>query len=368
MNVNFRDERFETDRTPETATEAPQLSPWEQGYPRSRNPMDMAAYESINAAFEQLAIGHYRVVQGYMLLTHAIELLLKSALQDLGWKIGQPKWIKDEGNRRLVEALTKVNVNPTEWERIIREGSFFKAFEEVARIFNLSAEANNRRGDVNAVRNEIVHRGGNPLEILTYIRLIVVAVLPVLDEVLFKTTGAGLITIIAPSVNRELVVVGRYLNTLLVDKNIENDPRISWHVLDSFQVAFRFFVQDGPPTGPLKTLFRDEVDTQDSSDIPAVLPFLRRPHILGLEPDRPAPSCRICGHRCFVQFEPRIRVNIGMECVKPLAVRCTQCGLFLTERLPGISRFHYGYLDADSLGDDLWLHLVEQIKDNGRSR
>lgn len=385
MNTRFRDWPFDTHLTPPTSSERKRPVLWQQagrvdalariaelrasGIPSFDSDALLVACDSLEAAVEQLARPKYvRIEQCLLLLVHSLELFIRGAPAEIVAPmnlLGQPQWAAKFP--KLCRALASSGKDPDAWCQSIwkKECDFRTAFAEVHSIFQFSPNSENRHDDVYTKRNKVVHRGGTTPQKLQFLRSILLEVLPIIDEVLFTVYGFEFENLVGPRVNRELLVAGLFLNMLFVDRRRVNELQVASRALHPFQVAFRL-VNEGPLVDRRQAVFREARDPQDEAELQPLFPYLRRPYILGVDSARAAPACRICGDPCMVQFEPRIRENIGMQVVKPLAVCCTTCGLFLTEQFPELTRIHYGYLDSDSLGTELWSELVDQISRSGK--
>lgn len=311
--------------------------------------------DSIWAGIGLLSLG--QVSQSYLLLTQAVEIALKGVLDEIQ-QCGIAAWAKRNPSLFRDVAARNGQFDPARFSQALKEKTLVGAFREAACILTFSQEVQCAFDRINRTRNDIAHRGGDPDSMHLYVRDILTAILPMLEELHEQALGVCVSDYLFSTVARELIVAGRFLSGR------------DWHAED-WQIALLPFKLAYAKRERLVDVARGLSHADDNSDddtdyLPAsnARPpqWMESFHILGPRTDYDIhTSCRICQERCFVEFQSAPSKSEGQLSFRVNAVACPHCHLGLTPAYSDLAQIHYGPISKNSLGMENWNVLLRKL-------
>jgi hypothetical protein len=311
---------------------------------------------SIDSVLPLLCIGH--VNQAYLLLFQAAEVCLKGVLDEIK-SAGLAAWMKQ--NPSL--ARTLANNSAKEVLTDIEAMTFIAAFRAASPIVGFSKDLADRASELNRVRNEIAHRGGDSERASYYLGLILGALFPLLDEFFQKVLKLDLADFILHPIARELVVIAKYHRRSQHDDKVVGNCLSHLHsayfsIWRISEVGVPQYDEDG--FSKFDECADDYIQWQDQCHGKLKYDTVAND---GYSTDPAQQSrvtyCHICGHECFVTSDWEERVSDAGLSFDVKEVMCPYCRLSIDD--PLLAEIHYGRINRESLGNEGWRALLEDL-------
>lgn len=309
----------------------------------------LSAIQSIDAALQLMVT--CRLSQSYLLFFQALELSLKGVLDEMkslgiaAWMGRNPLLAKQLANNSRDELLTD-----------IRELRFLKAYEGTKAITNFSPFHTQRIVELNRVRNEIIHRGGDIMRDYYYLDLILCNLLPLLDQFYKFVLNLDLADWVLHPIARELIVAAKYRH------QTPNDRENLGQCVNSLQAAYFRIYQIGKVGVPnfdeqgfcKFDSTSDEYDRWRKVCLRSLVGELVNYMDFGNSIYKGANTihCHICHEECFVTTDWEIVNYNYQEGFRITEIACPYCRLSVTD--PLFARIHYGTITRDLLGSVYW--------------
>lgn len=307
-----------------------------------------SALSSIDAAMPLLAIGHVR--QAYSLLFQSLEICLKGLLDEIksaglsGWMAKNPDLARQLAANSTSQVLTDID-----------SMTFIAAFRGAEPIVGFSQGFRSRHGEINSVRNEIVHRGGSAEREPYYLNLILGCLLPMLDTFFSNVLGLDLADLILHPIARELVVVAKFRR--ISNDDLRTFPDCISLLNTAYFSIWRLGDSGIPEFGP---------DGKSNVNVLSNAFDEWREHVARkLKFDKVCDHgcltlCHICGESCFVTTtwnESPLQRDVSFN-VREVA--CPYCRLEIHD--PLLAELHYGRVNRDLFeNEDDWKNLLRDL-------
>jgi len=323
------------------------------------SPTAKSALDSLNAALWLLSVGSYS--QALFLFHHTIEVALKGLLDEVhvllsarDFKYELAKWVLKERLQahRLGRRLDPLGPDSYDPDRTC---TFEEAWKRVGELLTLQHVDSARLRQLNKLRNEIAHHGGEDERGLEYLDAILRTALPTLREFYRQAyDGLDLDDYLFAPVARELRVAAEYLS--LAKDGLA--PRTK--ILDTFGRRFHADLI----IGRANLLFDAEGSERDLWEWQHELVKACRNEAEkkwgDVLDESAALDCVICnegGIIVAVSGEPLMAGDEKYYDV--VALHCPPCGLFLPPSHKDLARLHYGPITERRVGSEVWKRSID---------
>lgn len=341
--------QYSDDRLIPTNTEFWRRVEFRQEIQKRTSSYYLSAIQSIDAALQLLVT--CRLSQSYLLFFQALELSLKGVLDEIK-NLGISAWM----GRNPLLAKQLANNSKDEFLTDIRDLPFRKAYEGTKAITNFSSFHSQRIAEINRVRNEIVHRGGDNTRDYYYLDLILCNMLPLLDQFYKFILNLDLADWVLHPIARELIVAAKYR------RQTPNDPKYLAQCVNSFQAAyFRIYRigEVGVPNFDEQGFSKFDVNSDEYYRWQkACLRSLAGEIVNYKDFDNSIYNeantihCHICHEECFVTTDWDVVNFNDQEGFRITEIVCPYCRLNVTD--PLFAQIHYGTITRNLLGRVFW--------------
>ena len=311
---------------------------------------------SIDSVLPLLCIGHVR--QAYILLFQAAEVCLKGVLDEIK-AAGLAAWMQ----KNPVLARTLADNSDKEVLTDIEAMTFLRAFRAASPIVGFREDLAAGVTELNRVRNEIAHRGGENDRSLYYLGLILNTLFPLLDQFFHKVLGLDLADFILHPIARELVVIAKF------HRLSAHDDSTLGKCLSHLHAAY-FSIwklnECGVPEFDENGASRFDKCADDYIEWERQCRRKLKYETVaydGYSPDSSqyarATYCRVCSNECFVTSDWEERVTPDGLSFDVKEVLCPYCRLSIDD--PLLAEIHYGRINRKLLGDEGWQALLKDL-------